>query len=201
MTETLAAAIWALGLVVWFVIRLPHQRRARKIKVVAERKSLLERAVLAAAGLGLSVIPLIYLATGFPAAADYAFRPWMGWIGAVVQILFLALFYQSHQQLGRNWSVTLEIRDSHRLVTEGLYRYVRHPMYSSFWLWAIAQALLLPNLVAGLAGLVGVGILYFTRVANEEAMMLRSFGDEYSAYARRTGRVVPRLPRWRTPAN
>lgn len=201
MTETLAAAIWALGLVVWFVIRLPHQRRARKIKVVAERKSLLERAVLAAAGLGLSVIPLVYLATGFPAAADYGFRPWRGWIGAVVQILFLALFYESHQQLGRNWSVTLEIRDSHRLVTDGLYRYVRHPMYSSFWLWAIAQALLLPNLVAGLSGLVGVGILYFTRVANEEAMMLRSFGDEYSAYARRTGRVMPRLFGWRTPAN
>jgi protein-S-isoprenylcysteine O-methyltransferase Ste14 len=192
MSETLAEAIWVLGLVVWFIIRLPHQRRSRRIKVVAERKSTLERAVLAAATIGLSVIPLLYLATGFPAAADYTFRPWMGWIGAMIQIVFLILFYESHQQLGRNWSVTLEIRDSHRLVTDGLYRYVRHPMYSSFWLWAIAQAFLLPNLVAGLAGLVGVGILYFTRVANEEAMMLRSFGDEYRAYAQRTGRVFPR---------
>ena len=55
-------------------------------------------------------------------------------------------------RLGRNWSITLEIRDSHRLVTDGLYRYVRHPMYTSFWLWAIAQALLIPNWIAGLQG-------------------------------------------------
>jgi protein-S-isoprenylcysteine O-methyltransferase Ste14 len=193
MTATVASIIWALGLVAWFAIRLPHQRRARKIKVVQERHGLADRSVLAAAGIGLSLIPAVYVATGFPAFADYPFRPWMGWIGAVVEICFLALFYASHRQLGRNWSVTLEIRDNHRLVTDGLYRYVRHPMYSSFWLWALAQVLLLPNWVAGAAGLVGVGILYFTRVGVEEAMMQRSFGDEYRAYAGRTGRIIPRI--------
>ena len=53
---------------------------------------------------------------------------------------------------GRNWSVSLEIRDKRRLVTDGLYRYVRHPMYASFWMWAIAQALLIPNRWPGLPG-------------------------------------------------
>ena len=38
------------------------------------------------------------------------------------------------------------------LVTNGIYRRIRHPMYSAFWLWAIAQALLLPNWIAGPAG-------------------------------------------------
>jgi protein-S-isoprenylcysteine O-methyltransferase Ste14 len=193
MTEGLAAIIWALGLIAWFVIRLPYQRRARRIRITDAQRTLSERLVLPAAGIGLSVIPAFYLATGIPGIADYTFRPWMGWVGLVVEVLFLALFYASHRWLGRNWSVTLEIRDAHRLITDGPYKYVRHPMYSSFWLWALAQALLLPNWVAGLSGLVGVGMLYFGRVGAEEAMMRKSFGDEYRAYAARTGRVIPRI--------
>ncbi|BAL08617.1 hypothetical protein BJA01nite_38380 [Bradyrhizobium japonicum] len=64
-------------------------------------------------------------------------------------------------------------------------------MYSAFWLWAIAQALLLPNWIAGLAGLVGFGVLFFGRVAREERMMLQTFGDSYRDYMARTGRVFP----------
>lgn len=193
MTESLAATIWALGLVAWFAIRLPYQRRARKIPTTAAERTLSERLALPASAIGLAVIPAIYFATGVFGFADYWFRPWMGWCGLVVEILFLALFYASHRWLGRNWSVTLEIRDGHRLITDGPYKYVRHPMYSSFWLWAIAQALLLPNWVAGLSGVVGVGLLYFGRIGAEEALMRRSFGDEYRAYAARTGRVFPRI--------
>lgn len=193
MTPELAAIIWAVGLLAWVVIRYPHQRRARKTRVATDARTMADRLALGAATVGLSVIPIIYVATGFPAFADYAFRPWMGWIGAVLELGFLALFYESHRQLGRNWSVSLEIRDDHRLVTDGLYRFVRHPMYSSFWLWALAQFFLLPNWVAGLAGLIGVGILYFFRVGKEEAMMRQTFGPSYDDYASRTGRVFPRL--------
>ena len=45
------------------------------------------------------------------------------------------------------------------LVTEGIYGRVRHPMYTAFWLWAVAQALLLPNWIAGFSGLIGFGTL------------------------------------------
>jgi len=193
MTSTIAAIIWAVGLVAWVVIRAPHQRRARKVKVVNDSRTTADRAALAAATVGLSLIPLIYVATGFPGFADYPFKQWMGWVGVLVEAAFLALFYASHRQLGKNWSVSLEIRDRHELVTDGLYRYVRHPMYSSFWLWAIAQFFLLPNWVAGPAGLVGVAILYFFRVGKEEAMMRQTFGAAYDDYAARTGRIVPRF--------
>jgi protein-S-isoprenylcysteine O-methyltransferase Ste14 len=64
-------------------------------------------------------------------------------------------------------------------------------MYSAFWLWAFAQALLLPNRVAGFSGLVGFGILFFGRVAREERMMLETFGDSYRAYMARTGHIFP----------
>jgi len=192
MTPGLAEFIWAAGLVAWVVIRIPHQKRARKTGVVRNAKTLIDRLALAAAAAGLCVIPIIYVATGFPAFADYPFQPWLAWLGLVVELAFLCLFYASHRQLGKNWSVTLEIRNEHRLVTDGLYRYVRHPMYLSFWLWAIAQSCLLPNGIAGAAGLAGVAILYFSRVRHEEAMMRDAFGASYDDYARQTGRIIPK---------
>ena len=103
----------------------------------------------------------------------------------------LWLFYRTHKDLGRNWSVTLEVREQHALVTDGVYRHVRHPMYSAFWLWAIAQALLLPNWIAGPAGLVGFGTLFFLRVGREERLMYETFGEEYRRYVARTARIVP----------
>ncbi len=101
MTPTLAAIVWAMGLVAWVVIRIPHQRRARKIKVANNAKTLADRLALGAASVGLSLIPIVYVATGFPALADYAFQPWLAWIGLIVEIAFLWLFYASHRQLGK----------------------------------------------------------------------------------------------------
>lgn len=193
MTPAFAEIVWLIGLAAWMGIRLPYQRRGRKVRVVRDGRDLGDRLALLAAGLGLSVIPLVWLATGFPAAADTVFRPGLAWPGLLVEIAFVALFWASHRQLGRNWSVTLEIRDRHRLVTDGLYRWVRHPMYSSFWLWAVAQALLLPNWVAGFSGLAGVAILYFSRVGKEEALMRAAFGRDYEEYSARTGRILPKL--------
>ena len=89
--------------------------------------------------------------------------------------------------------MTLEVRENHALITDGIYKYVRHPMYSAFWLWAIAQAFLLPNWIAGFSGIVGFGTLYLLRVRHEEQMMLETFGNAYAEYARRTGRVFPKL--------
>jgi protein-S-isoprenylcysteine O-methyltransferase Ste14 len=64
-------------------------------------------------------------------------------------------------------------------------------MYSAFFLWAVAQILLLPNWAAGFSGIVGFGILYFLRVAREERLMLEAFGEQYRAYMARTARIVP----------
>jgi protein-S-isoprenylcysteine O-methyltransferase Ste14 len=66
-------------------------------------------------------------------------------------------------------------------------------MYTAFWLWALAQALLLPNWVAGLSGLIGFGILYGFRIGREERLMLDTFGDQYRSYAARTARLIPWL--------
>lgn len=191
MTLLAAKWIWAIGCVTWFVIRYPHQRRSRKTGIVLRTKTGLERVLLTISFCGLAIIPLIYVISGQPKFATYTFNPVLAWFGTAVFAASLALFYVVHRDLGRSWSVTLELRDEHALITHGVYRWVRHPMYSAFWLWAIAQALLLPNWIAGFAGIVGFGTLYFGRVGHEEKMMLDGFGDSYRQYMARTKRIIP----------
>jgi protein-S-isoprenylcysteine O-methyltransferase Ste14 len=191
MTPTLAKIAFALLAVGWFVIRMPHARRSRRTPVARSDRGAREIILLLISLTGLGTLPLLYVATGFPSFADYPFRPAQAVLGAVAAVVALAMFHLTHKALGRNWSVSLEVRQSHKLVTRGVYRHVRHPMYTAFWLWAIAQALLLPNWVAGFSGLIGFGILYFFRVGQEERLMIETFGEDYRAYMARTARLVP----------
>ncbi len=185
--------VWALTLLAWLAIRIPRRRKARKTKVVQERITTTERVTLGLCILGFFALPTIHLITGIFSFADYRFSPALAWLGTAVAIVFVVLFYLSHKQLARNWSVTLELREDHQLVDSGLYGLIRHPMYTSFWLWGISQLLLLPNWIAGPAGLVSIAILYFARIEHEEAMMRSQFGDKYDDYCRRTKRLIPML--------
>jgi protein-S-isoprenylcysteine O-methyltransferase Ste14 len=66
-------------------------------------------------------------------------------------------------------------------------------MYLAFLLWGLAQTLLLPNWIAGPAGLIGSATLFLLRVWREEGLMVEQFGDQYRAYMQRTARLVPWL--------
>jgi protein-S-isoprenylcysteine O-methyltransferase Ste14 len=191
MTPFIAELIWAFGCVAYYIIRYPHQRRSRKTPVADRRDHMREQMLMVISYSGLFAIPLIYVLTGEPKFADYEFYPIQAWIGTLVLAAGMALLYCTHRDLGRAWSITLEIRDQHTLVTHGIYKWLRHPMYAAFWLWAISQALLLPNWIAGFSGLVGFGTLFFARVGYEERMMLETFGDDYRAYMARTYRLIP----------
>lgn len=189
----LGKIVWVIGIIAWYFIRVPFERRAKRVRVVSNRRSPVDMFGLASGLLGLAIVPGFYVATGIPRAADYPARPWVLALGAVIFLAALWIFRRTHKELGRNWSITLEIRDKHELISRGPYAFVRHPMYTSFMLMGLGQALLLSNWVAGLAGLVGFAVLFFLRVDKEERMMLEIFGPEYRDYMQRTKRIVPYL--------
>jgi len=191
VTPTIAKVFFICCVAGWWLIRLPHERKVRKNAIKTDQRDRTELLLLGISLTGLGIIPIAYVFTGFPAFAERAFVPALAWLGIVPGLFSLWLFWRTHKDLGRNWSVSLEVRDKHELITGGVYRYVRHPMYSAFFLWAIAQFLLLPNWVAGLSGIVGFGTLYLFRVGREEKLMLDAFGEEYRAYMERTARVLP----------
>jgi protein-S-isoprenylcysteine O-methyltransferase Ste14 len=183
--------VWAIGVVAWFVIRYPYARKARRTATLRAVGWSRERILLAVATIGLFVIPVLWLATGWPRGVNYDLNYAAVVVGAALYVLSLWLFRRSHKDLGRQWSASLEIRESHQIVRAGVYRRIRHPMYASFWLWALAQAFLLPNAVAALSGLIAIAILFFTRIDFEERMLLEAFGDDYRAYMRETKRIIP----------
>jgi protein-S-isoprenylcysteine O-methyltransferase Ste14 len=193
MIAVVGKILWALGIVAWYLIRHRFERKAKRVRVVSASRSASERIGLVAATAGLGVIPGFYVVTGAPRWANYPPQAWAVVVGAIIYAGALWLFRRSHKDLGKNWSITLEIRDQHRVVSNGVYAHVRHPMYSAFWLMGLGQAFLLSNWIAGLAGLVGFAVLFFLRVDKEERMMLDTFGEEYRAYMGRTKRVIPRV--------
>jgi protein-S-isoprenylcysteine O-methyltransferase Ste14 len=191
MTPAISKFVFVMLAIGWYLIRYEYARRARRTPVKRSDRGTLETALLLTSLTGLGSLPLVYVVTGIPHFADYGLQPVQSWLGLFVAIAALIMFQLTHRALGRNWSVSLDVREGHQLVTDGIYRKVRHPMYSAFWLWAVAQALLLPNWVAGFSGVVGFGILFFGRLTREEGMMLETFGDRYREYMTRTYRVIP----------
>ena len=191
MTPFFAKLIWFLGVAGWYAIRFPHEKRSRRTPKALRSDRARELVLLTISFSGMFVIPAIYVMTGEPNFAGYQFQPVLAWFGTAVFAFSLWLFHRTHRDLGRNWSVTLEVRVEHSLVMSGVYGRIRHPMYSAFWLWAVAQALLLPNWVAGSAGIVGFGTLFFFRIGREEQLMAETFGDQYRQYVARTHRIIP----------
>jgi len=190
MNPWFAKAIILAGSIVMVVIRAPHGQRSRCIKVVKSRKGPLEIGLLMLAWFGF-FFPLIWVAAPVLAFADYPLRPVPFIAGTLFLALGLWLFYRSHADLGTNWSITLEVREKHQLVTKGIYRQVRHPMYLALLLYSLGQALVLPNWVAGPSYGVAFALLFAFRVGPEEQMMLEEFGKDYEAYMARTKRLVP----------
>jgi protein-S-isoprenylcysteine O-methyltransferase Ste14 len=190
MNPWIAKAVVLAGTLVMVGIRAPHGRRSRRVKVAASYKTPLETGLLVLAWVGF-FIPLIWLVSPAFSFAEYPLKsgPLVG--GVLCLVIGLWLFYRSHADLGANWSITLEVREQHQLITHGVYRRIRHPMYSALVLYAVGQTLVIPNWVAGPANLIALAILLALRVPAEERMMLEGFGGEYAAYSARTKRLIP----------
>ncbi len=140
-----------------------------------------------------TILPLVTVFA--PVLRFAAWRPptWAACAGAVVYAGAIALFTKCHADLAYNWSPRIEIAERQTLVTHGVYSRVRHPMYTSLVLWAVAQLLLVWNWITGPLFLAALIPFLLVRIPREEAMMAERFGDEYRAYMKRTGRLLPRL--------
>lgn len=195
MPDTIFEIIWLAGFIAASAIRVLFTVRNRNNRAAGERQTVREGLVMLPPLVGMIIIPLLYVFNSWPDFADYRLPVWAGWGGAALFAFSLWLLWRSHADLGRDWLPTVQLREGHSLVTRGVFRYIRHPMYAAHWLWGLCQPLLLQNWIAGFAMLVSLLPTYLVRMPQEERMMLEQFGEEYRAYMGRTGRVIPRLRR------
>lgn len=185
--------VYLVGFITYVIIRGVFEQRSKGNEKALSRSDRRELLLMVIMAIGSMILPIMYLFTSWLGFADYQLPAFVQGIGAVLMVTALWLFWRSHSDLGTNWSRTLEIQKGHQLITHGVYRTIRHPMYASICLFSLAQGLLLENWLAGWSALVAFGILYLVRIPHEERMMSEFFGGEYTGYMAQTGRIFPRI--------
>lgn len=198
-TPDIVRVAWAGAWLAKTAIRTPHARRYAHASTLRDHGDLVDTALLGAVAVGGLILPAVHLrgsgylgANGVVSGRTRRRLSPLDVAGLTMLAASTWLFARAHADLGRQWSPTLEIAREHALVTSGVYRHVRHPMYTSQLLDGIAQAALLrrPTRWAGLATF---GALLARRLPHEEAMMREAFPEEYDRYGGTTGALVPRL--------
>jgi len=84
----------------------------------------------------------------------------------------------------------LQVVEEHQLVTDGAYRFVRHPLYLGEMTQNLGFALILTSRVGFIVMLVGI-VFLLLRIQTEEAMLMEEFAQEYIKYRERTKRLLP----------
>ncbi|NHJ14450.1 MAG: isoprenylcysteine carboxylmethyltransferase family protein [Candidatus Thorarchaeota archaeon] len=124
--------------------------------------------------------------------AQIPLPPQMLYLGIAFGILSVVLLIWVHDSLGKQWSISLAIGEEHKLITEGPYRWVRHPMYSTLLLLSISWILISADIIISVFSVYSFYANY-RRIPREEEMLIHQFGDAYIEYKKRTGRVFPKL--------
>lgn len=115
------------------------------------------------------------------------------WGALVVAALFVPPFvHWAQQSLGRNVTTTVITRKDHELVTEGPYRYIRHPLYTAGVIYFVMMALAAASWLL-MGAVVLMFIFLWLRIPKEEAMLAQRFGEEYLDYQNQTGMFFPKL--------
>lgn len=111
-------------------------------------------------------------------------------LGAVLLFGGLLLLVAAQLNLGASWRIGIEESARPGLVTGGLYRFCRNPIFLALLLILAGYTLLLPTLLSALM-LAGACVAIRQQIAEEESYLLRTYGQEYREYARRVGRLLP----------
>lgn len=117
---------------------------------------------------------------------------WVRWIGVGTGFICVIFIYWLFSSIGSGISPTVATRKEHKLVTHGIYRWIRHPLYSVGTLLFLSFATMANSwFIAAMAVL--AFILLAIRLPNEEAHLIEKFGDEYREYMKTTGAFLPKF--------
>jgi len=117
---------------------------------------------------------------------------WLRWAGFALGIVTVIFWTWVQVTLDTQWSPQLQLTKGHRLITNGPYARIRHPLYAGMCGWFVSLSLLTANWIfVSACVLTFAGLLW--RIPREEQMMIETFGDEYKEYMKRTGRFFPKF--------
>jgi len=208
LTETFVAVFLLVCLACFFSVNLHnilrvHKRTSQeKVYAEVERSSGFVVGVAAAGTMVYFFEVLLYLflvfsglisvLSDFPIRFQFVFAFPLQLTGLVFTVVGYIVFIWSVIARGR-YAVSWEMPESHKLVTWGPYRYVRHPSYLGYFFMFFGLFFVWPNFftLLPMAAIPG----YYRITFEEEKLLTRRFGDEYVEYQKKTGRFIPKFQR------
>jgi protein-S-isoprenylcysteine O-methyltransferase Ste14 len=184
---------YLIGILLASIIRIIYTRTFKKNKNIKNYSTNIDKILITLTGLGMFLLPFIYIFSNWLSFVDFRLSDNYALIGVFLFISSLILLWRSHIDLAKNWTPLLQIQKHQNLVSHGIYRFIRHPMYAAHLLWGIAQPFLLHNWIAGFSTIVFLIVAYLYRIPKEEKMLSEFFGKGYEAYKAKTGRIFPKI--------
>ncbi len=149
--------------------------------------------LLVIGGLIIWLSPLVYLVNPqWMAWAKVGLPDWVRWLGVGLGVICVIGVYWLFSSIGSGITPTSATRREHKLITNGIYKYIRHPLYTFGSSLFISFGMMADNWFIALLGILAF-IAVAIRTPKEEANLIEKFGDEYREYMKRTGRFLPKL--------
>jgi protein-S-isoprenylcysteine O-methyltransferase Ste14 len=122
-----------------------------------------------------------------------AFNVALAFLTAALAVLSVWFVVAAARTLGRQWSFAARVVEGHKLVTEGPYRIVRHPIYTGMLGMLLATCLATSYWFAIPFAVLIYIIGTLIRVRSEEKLLRETFGADFDDYARRITAFIPGL--------
>ena len=149
--------------------------------------------IIRVGGLILWLSPFVYLINPqWMAWSKLGLPEWVRWLGVGMGLLSTLGIYWLFSSIGSGITPTSATRKEHKLVTHGIYHYIRHPLYTFGSSMFVAFGMMADSWFIAALGILTF-ILMAIRTPKEEANLIEKFGDEYREYMKRTGRFLPKL--------
>lgn len=177
-------AIWVL----WFLSEILLNRLRRANNSVQKDH---DRGTMRLIWLAITLaITLSILAANYFPARILAW-PYAGYAGLTIILAGMAVRFLAVGSLGQRFTVNLSIGEGHRIKTDGMYRWVRHPSYLGSIISFLGFSLSLNNAISLAAILLVVVPSFLYRIRVEERLLIAEFGTEYREYMSKTSRLIP----------
>jgi len=178
-------AVAVLNLVALFALRLDVQVFRKGQRPVGRQRALLPVIML----VGLSLVAFLPYADR-RGVLTFESAGALRWLGLALYVAGNVLAFAAVKALGKQYSGYVTLQDGHRLVQEGVYGVIRHPIYLRALLVVVGLPLLFRSWL--FLGMLPLGALFVgLRIRAEERLLAEEFGAEFDAYRRRTWRLLP----------
>jgi protein-S-isoprenylcysteine O-methyltransferase Ste14 len=114
---------------------------------------------------------------------------WLKYIGIVFCYIGLIIFFSALVSFGHAWRIGIDEKNSNELITNGIFKYSRNPIFVFMDLYFLGITLIYPNIVFTVLTILTIMGIHF-QILNEEQFLLKKFNEEYIKYKKQTRRYL-----------